>query len=184
MELDEALRKTGEDTARLAERLRTATDNRDKTSGELLMSSASHMKYLEAAGMGGDALATGIMTVLTLIHTKINPEDIADVYTAYLQDLYILSLRVCRTETDPHSAEHYMEICMRLGALAIVTFRALCSGEGHHKALGERNNAFEDMLRDAPSEFWMFQDKTIRPQSAIDIMSDAAARLASLGLME
>ncbi len=35
MELDEALRKTGEDTARLAERLRTATDNRDKTAGDI-----------------------------------------------------------------------------------------------------------------------------------------------------
>lgn len=184
MELDEALRKSGEDTARLAERLRAGGEDRNKTASELLIVSATHMKCLEAAGMGCDALATGVMTLLTIIHTKINPEEIADVYTAFLQDLYILSLRLCQSAPDSHTAEHLMEISMRLGALSIVTFKALCQGDGHHKALGERNGAFEEMFQDAPAEFWQFQERPIMPQSAIDILSDATARLASLGYVD
>lgn len=184
MELDEALRKSGEDTARLAERLRAGGENKNKTASELLIVAATHMKCLEAAGMGEDALATGAMSLLTIIHSKINPEEIADVYTAFLQDLYILSLRLCQNTCDSHTAEHLMEISMRLGALSVVTFKALCSGEGHHKALGERNSAFEEMFSEAPAEFWQFQNHTIRPQSAIDILTDAAARLASLGYVD
>jgi len=185
MEIDEALRKSGEDTARLAERLRNRSKDRNKTASDLLIASATHMKCLEAAGMGVDALATGVMTLLTVIHNKINPEEIADIYTAYLQDLFILSLRICRsTSDDMQTAEHLMEISMRLGSLSIVTFKALCSGEKHHKALSERNDAFEEMFKDAPAEFWQFQNETIRPQSAIDILTDSAARLASQGYMD
>ena len=185
MKADEALRQSGEDTARHAERLRTASENRPAIARDLLMASAAHIHHLEAAGMGPDAVATGVMTLLTVLHHRINPEDIDDVYTAYLQDLFLLSLRVCQGGCpDEDAASHLMEICMRLGALCMATFHTLECKIAEVKVLAERNTAIETMFAGAPVDFYTFQDKPIIAQSAIDILSDAAARLASIGLVE
>lgn len=184
MNLNEALRQTGEDTSRLSERLLTKADKREDTARELLEASAAHIKCLEEAGMYAIGLATGVLTLLTVILAKVNPEKIPDTYTAYIQDLYLLSIRVCRIPDDNASVRHYLEINMRLGVLALVTFRALCSGTNQDNTIAKRNALFEKMFASVPAEFYIFQNKKITPQSAIDILSDAASRLASLGIMD
>lgn len=185
MELEEALRLSGEETARQAERLRTSDSGRRNDEGAALLKAAAvHMKYLQAASMGMEALATGIMTVLAILHNRVNPEKIAEVYTAFLQDVYILSLNLCREGSpDEMVAGHLMEISMRLGALAAVTGREFGADTAAMPGLAERHIAICAMFDGAPADFWQFQDAPVTPRSAIDIFSDAAARLSSLGLI-
>lgn len=185
MDLEEALRLSGEETARQAERLRTSDSaHRNDEGAALLRAAAIHIKYLQAASMSMEALATGIMTVLAILHNRINPEKIAEVYTAFLQDVYILSLNLCQEGIpDAMAAEHLMEISMRLGALAAVTGHAFGAETAGMPGLADRHKAICAMFESAPAEFWKFQDTTIVSQSAIDIFSDAAARLGSLGLI-
>ncbi len=188
MELEDALRKSGEDTARLSERLRReAIDGTPSTATakKLLETSRVHIECLMGVGMHGEAVATGAATLATIIVCRINPEDMAGMYLSYLQGLYLMSLPLASEPSgDEETQNHLITVAMQLGALSDISYNGLDGDNVCPAPIRQQAAQIDAMFKEAPAEFWEFDGKKIVPQSALDILSDCLARLKAVGFVD
>lgn len=188
MDIEEALRKSGEDTARYSERLRREAASGQatlSTAKELLTASRIHIDCLMQVGMAGEAVATGAATLASVIVCRINPEDIAGLYLAYLQDIYMMALQPASVPSgDDEVQNHLITVAMQLGALAAVSYSALDGDAVCAPHIRKQAAHISAMFENAPAEFWEFDGRKIVPQSALDILSDCLARLKAIGFVD
>lgn len=157
MELEDALRKSGEDTARLSERLRReAIDGTPSTATakKLLETSRMHVECLMGVGMHGEAVATGAATLATIIVCRINPEDMAGMYLSYLQGLYLMSLPLASEPSgDEETQNHLITVAMQLGALSDISYKGLDGGNVCPARFDSRLHRLTPCLKKLPPNF-------------------------------
>lgn len=185
MDLRDALATTGEDTARFSERLRNPETASTEVALQLMGASKEHIACLIQADMAAEGLATGVITLLTVLACRISPDDIALQYCDYLQTLYVLSTRVLQSDKiSEESQAHLVNVSMELGALTAVTDREFSGILKKNEALSKRAELIDSMFENAPADFWKFKGEAIIPTMAMDVLADCGARLAAIGLID
>lgn len=173
---------TGEQLAAAAEELRrSAPDDRTAMALYVMYVSRPHISCLYDAGMPLDALATGLMVLMSCLVQKADPEQMPSGYVAYLQNLFVLATALASNSqllaADPDG--HLGRIAAMLGALEAATVEAMPALPQQFLDTDAAIRAEINEL--APSER-TFDGLPVTATMALDIAADSISRLKSLGL--
>ncbi len=180
--LDATLRWTGEQLALAGERLRTAdAGSRTARAAELLVIAGSHVDALAAAGMDGDALATQAMALLTVIMSKVNPEEFPSLYLQCLQALCLRASAFLYT-VQPADTMQASQIVSQTFGLFIATAHAYMPRFGASDDMRRFYDRLRHMAAQAGEDVSHFRGHLIVPTLAADILADNLSRLSALGV--
>lgn len=174
---------TGEQLAAAAEDLRrSAPDDRTAMALYVMYVSRPHISCLYDAGMPLDALATGLMVLMSCLVQRVDPAQFPTGYVAYLQNLFVLATALAGNPqllaADPDG--HLGRIAAMLGTLEVATVEAM-PGVLPRTFL-ETDAAIRAEIDElAPSER-TFDGRPVTATMALDIAADSISRLKSLGL--
>lgn len=173
---------TGEQLAAAAEELRkSAPDDRTAMALYVMYVSRPHISCLYDAGMPLDALATGLMVLMSCLVQRVDPAQFPSGYVAYLQNLFVLATALASNPqllaTDPDG--HLGRIAAMLGTLEVATVETMSGLPQQFLDTDAAIRAEIDEL--APSER-TFDGHPVTATMALDIAADSISRLKSLGL--
>lgn len=181
--MDSALRDrlaaSGEELARVSHDFMSGSSGADL----FLNAARSHMNALRAAGQAPDAFATGVMTLVSALFRRFNPESCPVDYLTMLLQLAIdgaLAQQSAMMAGDDFAMEHYQAIDSELGPLVLASYRAL---DGASVLPAHLCRPFEE-LSEWTDPTATFRGEPIKATMALDILCDVASRLAAMGIIE
>ena len=177
------VRWTGEQLAAANDRLaKSAAGDRTDTAAELLVISFPHVSALAQVGMPGEALATDVLTLLTVLHARVNPEDLGSLWLESLQGLCAFAAQYLAADGGSAGLQP-SQIAGQIYGLFLATAHVYIPRFGASDAMRRFYDHLRHIASQAGEDISHFQGHRIVPTMAIDILGDTASRLASLGLM-
>ena len=178
------LRWTGEQLAMAGERLKKAKpDERAARGAELLVIAHPHVDALEAVGMAGQALATQAMAILTVLMSKVNPEEMPQLYMRSLEQLCMCAA-ILTSSLQNDTVVQAVQIAAQCFGLFIATAHSYMPRFGAPDDLRRLYDQLRHQSAQAGESVTHFQGHRIVPQLAADILADTLARLKSMGMLE
>lgn len=182
--VDELLRYSGEALARAGNEFAAATDRQSRTAtGEaLLVLTVWHTEALKAAGMVSEAFATSVMAALTFLRGQASPTAVPT-YAGVLQMAFVQAYTLLGESMgrDAYAEDHYKAMTRMLAPLSQATDELFIGREDCPPMLRQWHDLIAADIADVPE---LFTIKEVRPEMAIDILSDCAARLAAMGALD
>ena len=149
---------------------------------ELIVVSFPHVSALAQVGLVGEALATDVITLLSVLNARVNPEDFAKLWLESLQGLCLFAAQYLAADGG-NTGLQPSQIAGQLYGLFIATAHDYISRFGASDSIRRFYDHLRHVARDAGEDVTHFQGHRIVPTMAIDILADTASRLASLGLV-
>ncbi|MCM1067055.1 MAG: hypothetical protein NC418_05715 [Muribaculaceae bacterium] len=178
--LEATLRWTGEQLAAASDRLAHASaDHREARAAELLVIAYPHVEALTAVGMELEAFATQNMAMLTVLRARVNPEGFASLWLQSLQALCIGASQLIAPDTCSNPAM-MADIVAHTYGLFIATAHSYIPRFGCDDAMRRFYDHMRHMAAQAGEDLSHFRGHRMAPTLAIDVLTDNAARIASV----
>ena len=180
---EDLLRWTGEELAMAAERLRSA-DATELTlrAEELLVTAHHHIQCLAEGNMPDQALATSLLAPLTVIMSRVNPEDIP---VPYCHSLAVAAMASADYFGMQHSSEGLNTAASIYGSvtgLLVSTVKSYSAKTALPSALVSLSEHLSDASKAQDAYTDSFSGHKIVPTMAIDILVDSLNLLRSQGV--
>lgn len=174
------IRYSGEGLALAGEKMKQIDgDDRKSAAIELLAFTTIHCRALIMGGMGADSVATAMLSLIYLINSQINPEDLGEIYIAYLQELISLSQHASMSADEAQQGFFIYST-----AMLMTLFATSCEHFMSKGLVDDKFKPFLDATRgdlsDIPDELIQLT-ASIRPQMALDVASAVAAAMRDAG---
>lgn len=174
------IRYSGEGLALAGEKMKqTDGDDRKSAAIELLAFTTIHCRALIMGGMGADGVATAMLSLIFLINSQINPEDLGEIYIAFLQGLIDLSQHAAMTADEAQHGFYAYATAMLMSLFATSCEHFMSKGLVDDKFKPYLDATRGDMS-DLPAEMAQLTS-TIRPQMALEVASAVAAAMRDAG---
>lgn len=142
----------------------------------LIAAAAAHIGCLCELNLYVDALATGAMTVLTMLKHGVTPPHVALSYVEFIQMLAYLPQAVDQ-QTQGRYSEQFQLLGAQIAALAAASAKKFFP-ENTPETIARNLAQFEPFLASLPPERLTIEGRDINPAHAADIFTQAIVTLS------
>lgn len=173
--LQQALTWTGEQLA-LADSQMQANTPTPQMADDMLFAASAHLACLAEAGLYVDAMATGVMAILTMLRHGITPPHLPRTYTALIANLAFLPQAVDMQTNMQYSAQ-WQTIAAQIAALTKASAQKFFP-QGAPPEIEQALRQLQQLIDMTPAENLRIDGADITPTHAADIFTQAIVLLA------